>query len=370
MSRSPPDEMNSSFKSSKQMPKLQRTIDFKLPAGVLSAALADDDRTLVAACLDGVYRADLMSKEAHLIDKHQSYVSSVAFLNDSTVITGGYDGALHWTEVSSGIRFRREKLHEFWSWDMTISPDKKLIASVTGQYIAGGYKYEPLPEREPSVVVLKAESGDIVHRLPHVPSVQAVAFSPDSRFVAAGNLMGEVRVWETSSGNLKGQFTTSDFTSWGIIKSHCYLGGIFAVRFTPDGKELLLAGMGPMRDPMAGNGKQLWQKWAWQQKVPRKTDETHKGENGEGLMETLAIHPDGSRFVMGGRLRGGEWNVAMFDLATGNRTATLKTGYRVTAAVFSADGSQLILVGSQGQPHQQKDGIFPDFGRVEVYTIS
>ncbi|HIE96918.1 MAG: WD40 repeat domain-containing protein [Fuerstiella sp.] len=227
-----------------------------------------------------------------------------------------------------------------------------------------------LPEREPSVKIISAKTGEIQHSLPHVPSVQAVAFSPDGQFVAAGNLMGEVRVWNAHSAELAASFTTPDFTSWGIIKSHCYLGGIFALEFTPDGKELLLAGMGPMRDPMAGNGRQLWQKWAWTEPEPRMIDETHKGESGEGLMETLAVHPDGQQFVMGGRLRGGDWNATMFDLAFGARIATLKTGFRVTEAIFTLDGHQLILVGAQGQPKTMVDGVFPDFGQIEVYDVA
>ncbi len=119
---------------------------------------------------------------------------------------------------------------------------------------------------------------------------------------------------------------------------------------------------------MAGNGRQLWQKWTWQDQ-PRKVDETHKGESGEGLMETLAMHPHHDQFVMGGRLRGGDLNVAMFELASGKRIASLKTGFRVTEAQFAADGKSLLLVGAQGQPKSRKDGQFPRFGRVEVYDV-
>jgi hypothetical protein len=124
-----------------------------------------------------------------------------------------------------------------------------------------------------------------------------------------------------------------------------------------------------MRDPMAGNGRQLWQRWNWQETDPIKVDETHKGESGEGLMETLAIHPSAGQFVMGGRLRGGDWNVALFELESGNRITTLKTGYRVTQAQYAADGSQLLLVGAQGQPKKKEDGRFPPFGRVELYDL-
>lgn len=347
-----------------------RKTGFHLPTGVLGGTLTSNGDSLVGASMDGVYRVQLGDGQHERIDKHQSYVSSVRFVDESTIVTAGYDGRLHWTEVASGTSFRNRQVHEFWSWDMAVSPNRMLIASVTGQYIAGGYKYEPLAEREPSVVLLSADSGEVLFQWAHVPSVQAVAFSPDSQFVAAGNLMGEVRIWNTSTGLLAAQFTTSDFTSWGIIKSHCYLGGIFALAFTPDGKDLLLAGMGPMRDPMAGNGRQLWQRWSWQPDTPSKTGEIRSEDAGEGLMESLAVHPAGEYFVMGGRLRGGDWNVAMFQLADGKQIAKLKTGYRVTEAMFTADGRRLILVGAQGQPNKLKDGAFADFGRVEVYDLT
>jgi WD40 repeat protein len=350
---------------------LNLTAEFKLPSGILGASVSDDGASLVAACMDGVYLVDPVNKSSERIGRHGSYVSSAAFLPEqNAVVSSGYDGVMQWRDLTTRELTRELRLHNFWSWDMSVSPNRKLIASVTGQYLAGGYKYEPLPEQEPSVKIVAAKTGEVRHSLPHVPSVQAVAFSPDGQFVAAGNLMGEVRIWNADSGQLAASFTTPDFTSWGIIKSHSYLGGIFALKFTPDGNELLLTGMGPMRDPMAGNGRQLWQKWAWTEPEPRKLDETHKGESGEGLMETLAVHPDGKHFVMGGRLRGGDWNAAMFDLASGARTATLKTGFRVTEAMFTADGKQMILVGAQGQPKKMVNGVFPDFGRLEVYDVA
>ncbi len=350
-------------------PTLKRTFELKLPTGVLAADLSPDDKFLVAGCMDGVHRVELSSRKDEKLYEHGSYVSSAAWVNDDLILSAGYDGAVNWYSVGQNKVTRTAKLHDFWSWDMAVSRDRKLFASVTGQYLAGGYKYEPLPEREPSLKVVSVATGEIVHELPHVPSVQAVAFSPDNRFVAAGNLMGEVRVFETESGKLAKQWTTPDFTSWGIIKSHCYLGGIFAMQFAPDGEDLLLAGMGPMRDPMAGNGRQLWQKWSWNQTSPQEVGETLKGESGEGLMETLAVHPSGNHFVMGGRLRGGKWNVAMFELPSGKKVAELKTGYRVTQACFSASGGELVLVGTQGQPRSKKPGDFPRFGRVEMWDL-
>ncbi|MCA9036967.1 MAG: hypothetical protein KDA91_17650 [Planctomycetaceae bacterium] len=350
---------------------LNRSQHFKVPTAILGASLSSDSKLLAAACMDGIYLADLSTGTHEQIGRHSSYVSSVAFLPcQSTVVSGGYDGMLQWIHVAEKQMLRQVRLHEFWSWDMKLSPDGSLAASATGQYLAGGYKYEPQAEKEPSIRIVNTESGEIVQSLSHTPSVQSVAFSPDGEFVAAGNLMGEVRVWSCHTGEQKCEFKTPDFTSWGIIKSHCYLGGIFALHFTPDGKQLLLAGMGPMKDPMAGNGRQLWQKWSWCDSEPVMVDETHAGESGEGLMETLAIHPTGEYFVMAGRLRGGDWNAALFDLKSGHKLTSLKTGYRITQALFTSDGSQLVLAGTQGQPGKMESGVFPNFGRVEVYDVT
>ena len=353
------------------MPELKRIIDFKLPTGILGASLSANGTQLAAACMDGVYLADLQQRTHERIGLHSSYVSSAEFVpGGDMLVTAGYDGVLQWFDTVSKSKIREQKLHEFWSWDMAVSPNGQLIASVTGQYLAGGYKYEPQDETEPSVRIVNASTGELIHSFPHVPSVQAVAFSNDSRYVAAGNLMSEVRIWDLETGVQVATVRAPDFTSWGIIKTHSYIGGVFAIAFTPDDNHLLLAGMGQMRDPMAGNGRQMWQKWTWRNDQCNKIDETHKDESGEGLMETLSIHPDGNSFVMGGRLRGGEWSLAMFEMDSGNRLTTLKTGYRVTEANFTSDGSRLVLVGAQGQPKPKKNNPrLEDFGRVEVYEV-
>jgi hypothetical protein len=118
---------------------------------------------------------------------------------------------------------------------------------------------------------------------------------------------------------------------------------------------------------MAGNGKQLWQRWDWQSS--KLILQTNDKQSGEGLMEALVLHPSGTSFLMGGRLRGGEWNAALFDLASGERIGTIKSGYRITQMLFN-DQEKLIVVGGQGQPSKSDEGKFPDFGRVEIYEIN
>jgi hypothetical protein len=193
-----------------------------------------------------------------------------------------------------------------------------------------------------------------------------VALSLDGSLVAAGNLMGDIRVWEIATSKVVAHWTTPDLTSWGVIKSHHYLGGVFAMRFHPEGEELFVCGMGPMRDPMAGNGVQRWQRFRWRD--GKKLDETHEGESGQGLMEALAFHPTKKFFVMAGRLVQGQWNLAFFDTATGNKLHSWDAKHRITDALFTVDGTRLLLAKAK-QQEKKKDGRWPDYGMIEIHSL-
>lgn len=350
--------------------KLEKQSDLSLPAAVLALDLAPDGLTAYAACQDGgVYQAALdKTAPPRLLGRHESYASGVALLpGGRQLLSAGYDGALLWHDIAAGTSSRRVQAHQFWSWGLDLSPDGRWAASVTGRYEAGGMKYEPAPEREPSLKIFDAATGALRHSLPHVPPTQAVAFSPDSRHVAAGNLMGEVRVWEVESGKQVSSWTTPDLTSWGVIKSHHYLGGMFDMLFAPDGQSLLVCGMGPMVDPMAGNGVQRWQRFDW--KSGRKLDQTHDGESGQGLMEALAFHPGGKWFVMAGRLFQGQWNLAAFDAAGGTSLFTTDAKHRITDLRFTADGASLLIAKAR-QQEKKKDGRWPDYGSIEIWKVA
>lgn len=350
-------------------PKAKLLREIKLPSSALAADSSRDGKRLYASCLDGtVIEIDADTEKTREIGRHGSYASGVVLVHDEIVISAGYDGFLQWHD-GSGKKIREVKAHDFWSWQLAASPDGNLVASSTGQYVCGGYKYEPAPEREPSVKVYDVASGELVHAFPHLPPVQSVAFSPDNQHIAAGNLMGDVRVWNLAAGTEVARWRTPSFTGWGITKGHYYTGGIFSIAFTPDSAELYIAGMGSTRDPAAGNGRQLWQRFDWKAKEPKRLDETHGGENGQGLMETIRFHPSGEHFVMGGRIQKGKWNVAFFDAESGGRLHTMSTKHRVTEAIYAAAGKRLILAGAISQGGLRKDGGFQPFGRLKVYEL-
>lgn len=394
--------------------ELIRADRFSFSTGIMDLAVRSNGQQAYTACMDGIYELTFpelppipgerpeagkeeKSKEEKLerpkpkrIGRHSSYVSGIAILeSDDRILSTAYDGTLQFRrlrDLQSSLTdssvpdpsnsvdleiapFFNQRIHPFWSWRMALSPDKRFVASVTGQYLAGAEDYSPLPSAEPTVKLFDSESGDLLHAMNMLPTVQCVGFDPTSQFVAAGNLMGDLAVWEVRTGKQLAHWRSSSFTSWGIIKSHCYIGGVFAVAFSPDSQSLYAAGMGDMRDPMAGNGKQLWQRFDWRNSTAPKTQEIAADQAGEGLMETLAWHPSGENFLMAGRLRGGKWNVGIFAAETGQLIGQAKTGMRVCVARFSPDGKVLYLAGMQGQP-APKENRFPEFGFLERYHIN
>ncbi len=154
--------------------KLDLAHDHPVPTGVLGLAVSADGTRAVATCADGTVRSvDLATGALGTLDAaHASFASGCVLLPDGrTAVSAGYDGMLFWHDLESGRCWRRLRAHRFWSWHLALSPDGRRLASVTGQYLAGGWKYEPAPETEPSVRIFDARTGDLLHAFPHVPPV-------------------------------------------------------------------------------------------------------------------------------------------------------------------------------------------------------
>src|SRR5262245_4140044 len=143
--------------------KLEKLKELNLPTAVLSIDATPDGQRLYVACLDrGVLEVDSETGKAERLMEHESYASGVWLLDkNKLLVSAGYDGALQWFDLTARKLVRRVMAHKFWSWKTAVSEDERLIASVTGQYLSAGYKYEPANEVEPSVKVFDAQTGDL-----------------------------------------------------------------------------------------------------------------------------------------------------------------------------------------------------------------
>src|SRR5205823_2837227 len=98
----------------------------------------------------------------------------------------------------------------------TLSPDGKLCA--TWCPVVTGY----------SVQVWDVATGKEWRRLTRDWFVKSLAFSPDSKMLAAGDDYGPISLWELQTGKE-------------VLRLEGHQGGVHALAFSPDGKQLASA---------------------------------------------------------------------------------------------------------------------------------
>ncbi|PWI10538.1 hypothetical protein DIZ27_11160 [Streptomyces sp. NWU339] len=115
---------------------------------------------------------------------------------DLVVATGGY-GKIAWWEVVDGQDLRRVEAEEEYrdTWGIDSGGMPSLAFSEDGRFLAGADRANGVRRGDTT-----GKLSDLVNRmsgvnLPTGEPSQSVAFSPDSRYLAVGEVGGEVRVW-------------------------------------------------------------------------------------------------------------------------------------------------------------------------------
>jgi WD40 repeat protein/tRNA A-37 threonylcarbamoyl transferase component Bud32 len=173
---------------------------------------------------------------------------------------------------------------------------------------------------EPFVIPLRA-------RCPHDSWCWAVAFSPDSRLAATGGFDYVVRLWDTTTGQPRGQPLKHDAPIW-------------AVAFSPDGRTLLSGSGGP--DKPGGEGR-LWDVDSGR---PLPVQLPHGAKVGQ-----VAFRPDGQAVLTVGTAEARLWKTA-----DGTPLAVFRHGpadpprsfTEPMTAAFSPDGTLVATGGMDG----------------------
>jgi WD40 repeat protein len=267
------------------------------------------------------------------LGSHSSYVTGLA-LAGKVLVSGSYDGRLNWWDIDKRTQLRSVEAHAKWIRDVIGSPDGKLLASVADDMIcrlwdaASGQK----------VAELRGHQEMTPHSFPSM--LYACAFSPNGKYLATGDKVGHVVIWEVAAGKPIAMLEAPALYTWDPVQRRHSIGGIRALAFSPDGMQLAVGGIGKINniDHLDGPARVELFDWAKGQKTQELSADKVKG-----LVESLRFGSQGSWLAAGGGANDGF--LLFFDLAAKKAVRHEKMAMHVHNLELGEGGETLYVAG-------------------------
>jgi WD40 repeat protein len=280
-------------------------------------------------------------------EDHGDRVAAVAVFRDERMITGSYDGLLRLWDLKTGVMLKKMEGHQNRVRALAVSPDGQWIASgdESGDLIAWhGGTGEPLKH------ATKTHDGWIF----------SLHFSPDSGALASGSSDTTVKLWNTST--------------WQVKNSLSCGGNVRCVRYSPQGNhETLLA-------IATDHNVQIYQNYRdkchynYNPTSPFPT-RLRRGISGK-FAYSLAWTPDGSRLLSGGNES--DPTIREWDTSTWKQVGDPWEGHSKNIHAISLNFSGTILASASHDNHvrlwrlsdRRTIAIFKHSGEVNCVTFS
>jgi WD40 repeat protein len=168
-------------------------------------------------------------------------------------------------------------------------------------------------------------SPSSLHKLREADSVRSVSFSPDRKWIALGLGYGGLKIVNASTGEAGKALALGPYTD------------IEAVAFSPDGRLLAAA---------TGRGLRIWSNKDWDRSEPTLVSPASESDAANQSMPTsgryaVAFSPDGTRIATGSVSHG----TFVFDARDGALQWQTNTKESVSAVAFSRDGRLIASAG-------------------------
>jgi WD40 repeat protein len=244
-------------------------------------------------CSDGkIYEFDFAQPktEPKELGTHGGYVTSVA-LAGPWLVSGGYDGRLVWWDAAKRTQVRAIDAHAKWIRAVTATRDGKTLVSVGDDMVARVWDADSGQR--------KLELRGHAEQTPtHFPSMlYACAVTPDGKYLATGDKVGHIVVWELATGKSVTTLETPVMYTWDPTARRHSIGGIRSLAYSSDGKSLAVGGTGKIGNIDHLEAKSRVEVFDWQN-----GERTHEftGDKFNGLVERLEYLPDDLLLAGGG----------------------------------------------------------------------
>ena len=354
--------------------------------GISALAFSPDGSTLASASTDGMIRFWQTETGAPLADRitgHTQLVKAATFFEDSSTLASvTFNGVITFWDVKTSQKSTiQDAGHRDWFPILALSPDGTKLVSVGGEgtTVFGttfGYPTYTWWYPDRLIRLTDVKTGRELTTLQYVRGVKELTFSPDGETVAFSGL-GEIRLWNTKTGDEQaipladlgagihtmptvlalafspnGRWLVSgtqggEIQMWDVATGEALvdfaepterenLGRISALAFSPDGA-LLAAG--------TQNHIHLWEVDTANKFYAISTEHEQGGVYFDGSAEPLVFSPDGAVFL-NGRGNGG---IQLWDVTTGDKIAALD-GHtqQIETLAFSPDGTTLVSTAVDG----------------------
>jgi hypothetical protein len=281
-----------------------------------------------------VYSADLAAAkfEPKELYGHETYVTGVA-LAGKTLITGGYDGKLTWFDTAASKTIRTTDAHAKWIRKVIASPDGKLVASVADDMLCK---------------LWDAATGKVVHELKGHKELTpqnfgsmlyALTFSHDGTMLATGDKVAHCIVWDVKTGKELGACDAPIMYTWDKVQRLHSIGGVRALAFSPDGKQLAVGGTGKIGniDHLEAKGRVEVFDWKASKQLAEFVSDK------QGIVNRLAWSPCGSWLAAAGGA--GEGFLLFYDAAAKKSLRQDKMPMHVHDFHLTDDCKELVCVG-------------------------